>query len=293
MELPEWAKRALVFVNTVSERDVWQSTFARHISEQWFRLEVEKWRVPENDLRYLQGHFDKELTPADLVRKRILETALDLAWDRAYDEEAQRGSAADAIKAVRKMNGEIADLADKLANLFRARDELMEVHALDDSYEFQRNDPFKFWDAFELSMNAPSFREWRSRTDPHNESFLRIARSQSRPRPQWPDLLSELTKRPDCEVFSDDPVISAVASSRTNNTEWSRLGLQLIAALDDWPGTYRPGFLLDCLPYEQMAALAAVVFEAPEDAFSGEQMRKLRGRHQKRLAAKLADDSSR
>jgi len=274
MKLPTWALRALSFVNSESERGEWQSGLLPRFEKNWYRLEVEKWRVPDWHRSYGRGHFDKELSAADLVRKRILETALDIEWDRQTSDTDVRPD--QALKEVDRLNTAIGAMAGDLAGLFRARADLMHRFSLEDSQESEPCDPFDFWSAFESAMELPQFRGWAYVAQEEIQAFLRIARSQSRLRPRWPDLLDEITKRPDSEVFASDPVVAAVAGPRTKATEWSLLGRQLIAGLDDWEGTYPRGFLMGCLPFEQLATLAEVVFDAPESSFSGDQMRKLR-----------------
>lgn len=274
MKLPTWALRALSFVNSESERGEWQSGLLSRFERDWYRLEVDKWRVPEWHQSYGQGHSDKELSAADLVRKRILETALDIEWDRHTADSNVRPD--QALREVARLNGEIVALAGDLATLFRTRGDLMHRFALEDTQESEPGDPFEFWTAFENSMESPQFRAWAYVAQKEIGAFLCIARSQSRPRPRWPDLLEEITKRPDGDVFVADPIAAALAGPQTKSTEWSRLGRQLIAGLDAWEGTYPSGFLLGRLPWEQLAALAEVVFDAPDTAFTGEQMRKLK-----------------
>jgi hypothetical protein len=275
MTLPTWALRALSFVNSESERGEWQSSLLPRFEKNWYRLDAEKWRVPDWHRSYGRGHFDKDLSAADLVRKRILETALDIEWDRRTAETDIRPD--QALKEVSRLNTAIVSKACELAELFRVRSDLMDRFALEDTQESEPYDPFDFWTAFESAMESPQFRAWAYVAQHEIQAFLRIARSQSRPRPRWPDLLDEITKRPDSEVFASDPVVAAVAGPRTKVTEWSLLGRQLIAGLDDWEGTYPKGFLLGCLTHGQLAALAEVVFDAPASAFGDEQMRKLRG----------------
>ena len=274
MKLPTWALRALSFVNSESERGEWQSGLLSRFERDWYRLEVDKWRVPEWHQSYGQGHSDKELSAADLVRKRILETALDIEWDRHTADSNVRPD--QALREVARLNGEIVALAGDLATLFRTRGDLMHRFALEDTQESEPGDPFEFWTAFENSMESPQFRAWAYVAQKEIGAFLCIARSQSRPRPRWPDLLEEITKRPDGDVFVADPIAAALAGPQTKSTEWSRLGRQLIAGLDAWEGTYPSGFLLGRLPWEQLAALAEVVFDAPDTAFTGGPMRKLK-----------------
>lgn len=274
MKLPTWALRALSFVNSESERGEWQSGLLSRFERNWYRLDVDKWEVPEWHRSYRQGHSDKELSAADLVRKRILETALDIEWDRqTTDLEARPDQ---ALQEFDRLNREIVALAGDLAAHFRRRGELMYLYALEDTRESEPGDPFDFWSAFEGAMQLPEFRGWAYVAQTEISAFLRIARSQSRARPRWADLLEEITKRPDSEAFVADPIVAVLAGPQTKSTEWSRLGRQLIAGLDDWEGTYPKGFLLGCLPLEQLAALAEVVFDAPDTAFSDDQMRKLR-----------------
>ena len=275
MKLPTWALRALSFVNSTSERGEWQSGLLSRFESNWYRLDADKWKIPEWHQSYRQGHTDKELSAADLVRKRILETALDIEWDRQTTDLKARPD--QALKEFERLNSEIVSLAGNLAACFRRRGELMHLYALEDTGDSELGDPFDFWSAFEDAMQSPEFRDWAYVAQNEIGAFLRIARSQSRARPRWPDLLEEITKRQECKAFVADPIVAVLAGPQTNSTQWSRLGRQLIAGQDDWEGTYPKGFLLSCLPFDQLATLAEVVFDAPESSFNGEQMRKLLG----------------
>ena len=276
MKLPEWAQRALVPASPESEHGQWLAEMAEPLRKRWRDMQADAWKVPEWHASYSRGHYDETLTRADLVRKRILETTLDLAWDRRRGMEPK--GAAQAAKKVEELNAHIVDTALLLAEMFEERAKLVHAHALEDQSEWCNGDPFDFWDAFEAAMQQTEFCGWAYTAQHEINAFLRIAREQSRPRPGWSDLLGQLAFRPHEPVRVTDASDVAASQSKTNSTEWSSWALQLIGALDaGWHGTYPPGFLLGCLRHGQLASLVEIVFDAPADArINDEQMRKLR-----------------
>lgn len=114
------------------------------------------------------------MKPADFVRKRILETALDLAWDRHCGMEPK--GAAQAAQKVGELNARIVDAAMHLAEMFRERAALVHTHALEDQSEWRNGDPFDFWDAFEAAMQQDDYRGWAYTAQHEINAFLRIAR---------------------------------------------------------------------------------------------------------------------
>lgn len=284
MAMPEWAQRALVPVSPKSEHGQWLFGMAVSLRKRWRDMQAERWKVPDWHPSYSCGHYDSILKPADLVRKRILETALDLAWDRHYGREVK--DAAQAAQKVGELNARIVDTALQLAEMFEERRNLVEAHALEDQSEWENGDPFDFWDAFEAAMQQTEFGAWAYTAQQEINAFLRIAREQSRPRPGWPDVLGRLAFRPAEPVRITDAGDVAASQSKTKSTELSGRALQLMGALDvGWQGTYPHGFLLGCLGHGQLASLVEIVFDAPADAhINEEQMRRLRDRYTRRKA---------
>lgn len=285
MELPEWARRALVPANPESEHGQWLAEMENPLRKRWRDMQADKWKVPPEHFCYLESHWDELLTPADLVRKRILETALDVAWDKHCGKDPR--GAAQAAKKVWELNEKIKDAATALADLFRERAALVHANALDDQNDWQSLEPFDLWDALQSATEQPEFMGWQQTARREINAFLRIAREQSRPGPGWADLLGQLSLRLDADVRLTDAGDIAAARSKTNGTEFSRWALQLMGALDTgWHGTYPPGFLLGCLDVAQLATLVETVFGTPADApINDDQMRKLLARYTDRKNA--------
>jgi hypothetical protein len=280
MGMPAWA-RELFERGGDSERDKWQRGLLSPLEKQWFQLKVEKWAVPDDHACYAQGHDDKHVLAADLVRKRILETALDLAWDRSCKKTPD--GPAQAAKLLPDLNTQIDDAARYLAALFRQRSMLLRSHTIEDQEDYAGADPFDFWDAFEAVLCQRDFEDFAAVARSSIQSLLFDVRSQQRAKPRWPDLLDEIARRQDGAIRITDAGDAAVAKSKTNSTEWSLVGLQLMGALDDdWGGAYPPGFLLGCLKNSQLSTLMEVVYQAPLGEISPEAIRKLRARYQKR-----------
>lgn len=280
MSLPIWAK-ALFEVSGDSERFQWQRGLVGHFERQWWQLEADSWSVPAAHECYAKGHSDDSLNPVDLVRKRILETALDLAWD------LKDGKELDQLRAktidLEALNTQIIDDARRLASLFRRRSLLVRDHGLEDQDDYSGADPFDFWDSFESVFCYADFADFSYVNKQEIAALLLSARSQQRPKPRWPDLLEEITNRQDEVVRLTDVGDSAVAASRTNATEWSRTVLYLVGALDKgWDGTYPEGFLLGCLSYRQLTSLLEIVFRAPKDLVNEESSRGVIRRYRKR-----------
>lgn len=284
MALPEWARRALVSTSPESERGQWLAAMAELLCKRWRDMEADKWKVPEWHASYSRGHDDETLGRADMVRMRILETALDLAWDRYCCREPK--GAVQAAEKVGELNARIVDAALQLAEMLEARAALVHAHGLEDLSEWRDGDPFDFWDAFEAAMQQSEFRGWAYTAQREIAAFLRIAREQSRPRPGWPDLLGQLAFRPNERVRVTDAGDVAASNSKTNSNELSSWALQLMGALDEgWQGTYPPGFLLDCLGPGHIASLVEIVFDAPGDGrINDQQMRGLLRRYKGRKA---------
>lgn len=285
MELPEWAKRALVPANPESEQGRWLAERAKALHKRWRDMQADKWRVPPEHHSYLQGHWDSVLKPADLVRQRILETALDLAWDRHCGKQPKE--AAEAAKKVGGLNEQIGIVAMQLSALLAERAALVHANALDDQNEWSALDPFDFWDALDAAMHQTQFTGWAQTAQREISAFLRITREQSRAGPGWSDVLAQLPARLPAPVRITDAADAAAAQSKTNRTDFSGWALQLMGALDmGWRGTYPPGFLLGCLGHGQFATLVEIIFDASADVcLNEEQARKLRARYTSRKSS--------
>ncbi len=282
MNLPEWASRALED-GSDTEYAHWKRQTRERLALRWGDVQADRWRVPDKHSCYGCSHFDLRFSAADLVRKRILETALDQAWDKHSG-----CSPADDVAAAKKvgdLNAKISDAAALLAGLLAERAGLVERHSLCDGASLGA-DPVDFWDALGAAAAQDQFRGWAATEQAEMQAFFRVAREQSRARPGWGAVLGQLAARPSDPACPTDAGALAVAGPRTNSNEWSRAALILIGALDcGWRGTYPDGFLLGRLGAGQLATLIEVVFAPPPDAsINEEQMRKLLQRYQERKA---------
>ncbi len=262
MGLPKWAERALLDWPQ-SDRLEWQRSLVRAFTDNWRLVHAGRWKVPDAHPSYGTGHWDAELSSAELVRKRILQTALDVGWDRHYGRHPQ--DAKEAKAKLEGINDQICTLAEQLAKLFRDRDAILETQAIVEGWRFEApdRDVFDLWDSVELAAKGQEFLEWHGVAGEALQRFLDLASGQSRPQPRWPDLLDQIGFDFGREVLIDDP--GASAQSATNATEISSWGLQLIGTLDaGWHTTYPKGFLLECLTPAALAGLMRLTFRLPE-----------------------------
>ena len=282
MELPEWAARAFEKHKPQGvgnsdpdpERLAWWQGCRQRFELRWADLDATNWRVPaDHDCYvYLRKHVIFE--PPDFVRLCILETALDLAWD--YSTGKTPDKVTPSVKELESLNAKIASAAGALASLFRQRDQLRFDGGVED-YEddYSTPDAFDFWDAFELAMELPHVAEWAYVAQHETAKFLNIARTQSRTKLRWPDLLEQVASRSERSVTPSDAGDVAVHMSRTKHTEWSRWGRRFLGTLDDWKGTFPRGFLRGRLSGAHLASLLELALDAPPEAFSKRQMERL------------------
>ena len=272
MALPDWAKQALQAADPASARAKWQRDMALSLERRWQELDAESWDVPASHSCYGRGHADAALSPPDLVRARILETVLDLAWDLVNGKKP--GQSGEAAKELASLNEQILDGARDLARLFRQRSLLARDHGLADQ-EYPGGDPFDFWDAFEAVFEHRDFADLAAVSRAEIAALLCAVRSQQRPKPRWPDLLEEITRRQDDAVKITDAGDRA-AAGRTKSTEHSRPLRQLFGALSSgWSGTYPDGFLLDPLKPSHLRALAEVVLGVQTGVLTNDAVGKL------------------
>ena len=254
MVLPEWAERAFEkhrprgVGNDEPDagRLAWWQGCRRRFVQRWAYLDAMAWRVPDEHSCYVALRKSVIVDPPDFVRLCILETVLDLAWDHSTGNSPDRVTP--SVKELESLNAKIAMKADELASLFRQRDQLRFDSGVEDyESDYAALDAFDFWDAFELAIALPHVASWAYVAQHETARFLNIARTQSRTKPRWPDLLDQVASRSVRAVVPSDAGDVAVHASRTNATAWSRWGRRLLGTLDDWSGTFPRGFLRGCL----------------------------------------------
>ena len=282
MELPTWAERAFEKHRPLGvgndgpdpERLEWWQGCKWRFVQRWDGLDVMAWRVPDEHACYGALRRSVNIDPPDFVRLCILETVLDLAWDSSVGNSPERVTP--SVKELESLNDQIASKAKDLAALFRQRDRLRFDNGVEDyETDYAALDAFDFWDAFELAIQSPHVASWAYVAQHETTRFLNIARTQSRTKPRWPDLLDQVATRRVRAVVPSDAGDVAVHASRTNVTKWSRWGRRLLGTLDDWRGTFPPGFLRGCLTGAHLACLLEVALDAPVEVFSKRQMERL------------------
>lgn len=282
MELPTWAERAFEKHRPLGvgndgpdpERLEWWQGCKLRFVQRWEDLDVLAWRVPDEHACYAALRRTMNIDPPDFVRLCILETVLDLAWDNSTGNSPDRVTP--SVKELESLNAKIASTASELAGLFRQRDLLRFDNGVEDlETDYPAFDAFDFWDAFELAIALPHVARWAYVAQHETVQFLNIARTQSRTKPCWPDLLDQVAGRSVRAVVPSDAGDVAVHASRTNATAWSRWGRRLLGTLDDWRGTFPRGFLRGCLTGAHLASLLEVALDAPPEVFNKRQMERL------------------
>lgn len=285
MDLPDWAEQAFEKRRPLGggktgpdpDRLAWWVKCKQRFERRWEDIAPDKWKVPLNHACYL--HLPPGWDPMSFVRLCILETALDLGSDKAFGRRP--AMVPQAVKELERLNDEIAKSSADLATLFRLRDSMKTDHWISDyGDEPLALDPFDFWDALEEVSNLPHVSGWANVAHYETTRFLSIARSQSRVKPRWHDILDQVANRAVRAAIPNDAGDKALMDSRTNATEWSPWGLRLLGTLDGWPD-FPKGFLINCLTKNQLAYLAEVALDAPLDAYNPEQMRALFNRYKK------------
>jgi len=289
MGLPEWAERAFRKYEPAAGFDAdpdpemlaWWQQCKDRFERRWGDIAPEKWKVPVDAPCYAELRRLVAWEPADFVRECILETAVDLAAKKRDGNSPDK--VAPAVKELDSLNDQIATKASELAYLFRQRDTIRNDHHIHDTEELTILDPFRFLDAFEGAIRVPRVRRWEGVAHNEIQAFLQVARSQSREKPEWPDLLDQISSRmprPAAPTYAAD---TAIKTSRTKATKWSPWGVWLLGALDEW-NEFPSGFLRECLGHGHLATLAEVALDAPAGAFNESQMKELRKRYAARLA---------
>ncbi|MBT9511345.1 MAG: hypothetical protein IV104_03265 [Acidovorax sp.] len=281
MVLPTWAERAFEKHRPRGagnddpdpERLEWWQGCNQRFALRWTDLGAMDWDIPDEHQCYSDIRRHVIINPPDFVRMCILETVLDLAWDHSVGNAPDRVTP--SVKELESLNTKIASTARDLATLFRQRDRLRFDNAVEDCVtDDAALDGFDFWDALELATNLPHVANWANVAQHETERFLNIARTQSRTKPRWPELLDQVAGSVRVVVPSDAGDV-AVHASRTKATEWSRWGRRLLGTLDDWSGTFPSGFLRARLTGAHLACLLEVALDAPPEAFNKRQMERL------------------
>ena len=283
-QLPEWASSAFELMKPsaaagCSEPDPdqlkeWARIRARFIG-RWRDLSPDRWKLPaDTDPRYDMVRAQREYPPSEYARQCILETAFECAVDF---EDNRISKVSEALSKLQLLNEQIAENALALVGLFEERNQIKERFGLQD-HDDLAIDPFRFRNAFELCFTDrqnPRTRAWCATAEPQTAAWLHIARTQSRPGPEWPDLLQVVADRK-TEPARPGERGDAAAVRRTKGTRWSDSALQLIGRLQ-WD-EYPPDFLVHSLTNSQLATLAEVAFDAPDSTYSEKQIAHLLAR---------------
>lgn len=297
MVLPEWAERAFEKHRPRGvgnddpdpDRLAWWEGCKQRFEQRWDDLETTGWKVPNEHKCYISLRRSIVFDPPDFVRQCILETVLDLAWDSSVGKSPDK--VVPAVKELTSVNEKIARKARELAALFRQRSQLILDHGVEDyGSDYAAADPFDFWDAFESAIALPHVAAWAYVAQQETTRFLNIARTQSRTKPRWPDILDQVAARSPRDVVPSDAGDAAVNAFRTNPTEFSRWGRRLLGTLDDWKGTFPAGFLRRRLKGKHLASLLEVALDAPPEAFNDKQMDSLSSALDKKLARTIREN---
>lgn len=265
MSIPAWAERALEAHKPRPSKwskdnkpdstamALWESYTAR-FRRQWFALDVDRWRVPKGASRERDCY-------------NILTSALDCA--KRLGKGAHPAKVVKTRKDLLALDDEISTVAAKLASLLRLRDGMQNDSGVanwrKDEFDL---DPMDLWDAMEMAFNPhpgsgcemPQADVW-----PQLLKSLDIARTTSLSVPEWPDLLEQLGERFEPGTCTGEFPDITNHGSDTNKTPYSPWCRVLIQVLSEWQ-------LLDYLTYPQLASLASVAFDAPDEAINDKQI---------------------
>jgi hypothetical protein len=301
-QLPDWASRVFIGRRPLppygetspnSERlELWSAIHER-FKRQWFEIDPDKWKVPQEHASYAHlissGYM---YSGNEYVKSGILECAVSIAFEIGTQQNP--AGVKEAIAELERLNCDISDQAEKLAALFEKREELMTKWMLTDEWLLSGEsagdslDSFDFFDALELLLQRQPYYEWGSVADEKVTAFLH-QKWQSRTSPDWQGLLSMVAERSLRQAAPTTTADAAVVGSRKSqpseqsHTNWSHWALRLIGSLDGNAGNGIPqGFFLACLAPSDVASLARVALNAPAGQFSTDQIKMLIIRYKKR-----------
>lgn len=237
--------------------DLWEAYSAR-FRHQWFVLDVDQWSVPRGTQRERDCY-------------NILTAALDCA--KRLGKGVHPAKVIRARKDLLSLDDEISTAATKLASLLRLRDGIQNDSGVANwrQDEFCL-DPMDLWDAMEMAFNpSPGSGRETPQADvwPQLLQSLNIARTTSLSVPEWPDLLEQLGERFEPGTGAGSFPDITTHGSDTNKTQYSPWCRVLIDILKDRR-------LLEYLTLPQLASLASVAFDAPENAISDKQIGSLK-----------------
>jgi hypothetical protein len=293
-QLPDWASRVLNGRRPLppygetspnSERMALWSAIHERFKKQWFEIDPDRWKVPQEHASYVHlissGYI---YSGSEYVKSGILECAVSIAFE--IGTQKNPAGVKEAVAELKRLNGAISAQAENLAELFEKREELMTKWMLTDEWLLSGEsagdslDSFDFFDALELLLQRQPYYEWGSVADEKVTAFLN-QRHQSRTSPDWQGLLTMIAERLQRQAAPTTAADSAVIASRKsqpseeNHTNWSHWASRLIGSLDGHAGNGLPdGFFLSCLAPGDVASLARVALNAPDGAFSDDRTRK-------------------
>lgn len=251
---------------------IWQAVHQR-FEARWLDLNTEKWGLSEKDREKHNITLKYGLQGSDpYLSKCVLECAVEAAMK--LGDGKRPGEALEAIQKLDSLNDQITEAAGKLADLFRQRDQLQATYGISDhSPDWCSSDQFNLWQALEESIE-------RFKYVSQNEAgaFFAVAKRRARQGPKWADVLDTVAARSTRQSHPLDHSERTTATPGTNKSEYSKWGRKLIAMLDTWQGL-PDGVLLECLTSEQLATLAEVAFNAHDEAFNADQIRRLKNRY--------------
>jgi hypothetical protein len=301
-QLPDWASRVLNGRRPLppygetspnSERLALWNAIHERFKKQWFEIEPDNWKVPQDHESYARlissGYM---YSGSEYMKSGILECAVSIAFEIGAKQNP--AGVKEAVAKLNRLNSDISDQAEKLAELFEKREALMTKWMLSDEWLLSDEsasdslDSFDFFDALELLLQRQPYYEWGSVADEKVTAFL-DQKWQSRTSPDWQGLLSMVAERSLRQAARTTTSDAAVVGSRKSqpseesHANWSRWALRLVGSLDGYAGNGLPGgFILACLAPSDVASLARVALNAPAGQFSSDQIKMLIRRYKKR-----------
>jgi hypothetical protein len=278
MKIPDWAEKVLDNakpkppkwatdgqVNAV-EQELWL-TYTNRFRHRWHEINSEKWKVPPGKDRAYHSYL-------------ILTAAVECA--RRLGKGANPQKVVEARKALLIVDDQISKLAGTLAKLFQQRDQLHNDYGVGNwrKDEFDL-DPIDLWDALELCFNGQAGHPdspflGNSEIGASILHQLNLARRTSGPVPEWSDLLEVLSERFEpgsCAGDFPDITVEAGDTNKSKYSPWCNSMIRMLHSLD----------LLNSLTHEQLASLASVAFDAPDEAINAKQIGALKAEQVRRL----------
>lgn len=253
-DLPEWAQMAFRALEG-DDAASWSADLQRiheSVCRRWRELGADKWRsstpwqAPES--------YCSTLSPADYLRRLILESALEAGHAEACYEAKKR-----ALERLDEVNREIPRLAAQLVAALETRQRLTDEEGVTDRPDNgDPCDPLRLWDAFEQVLEG-GFSCWRASNWAVVNDFLHEVRAPRSRGPGWVPLLEALAgRKPSKAVYQDPAERMAV---KTKSTPASRTTNRMRGIFTEWERNEElpDGLLSGCLSHAQLTTLIAAV----------------------------------